>query len=193
MRKFPPRLPQQPFFYPVANVDYARQIARDWNTRDKNSGFSGFVTRFDVASGYLSNFEQHTVGSSQHVEYWIPADGLISFNEAIQGLVHIEEAFFGVSCTGYTSDTHSLEGRDAIAQFVALSRIWEQNRADLAYEVSHNRKTIFLNWLYWLQHDFSDVGITANVKNELLRNLKRCWELNVIQIPLPQNLNDSGG
>lgn len=193
MRKFPPRLPQQPFFYPVANVDYARQIARDWNTRDKNSGFSGFVTRFDVASGYLSNFEQHTVGSLQHVEYWIPAGKLISFNEAIQGLVHVGEAFFGTSFTGYTPDTHSLEGRDAIAQFVALSRTWEQNRADLAGEVSHNRKTIFLNWLYWLQHDFSDVGVTANTKNELLRTLRRCWELNVIQIPLPQNPNEALG
>lgn len=27
---FPPRLPEQPIFYPVANEAYARQIARDW-------------------------------------------------------------------------------------------------------------------------------------------------------------------
>ncbi|HWB27845.1 MAG TPA: hypothetical protein VG738_20375 [Chitinophagaceae bacterium] len=29
--KFPPRLPEQPIFYPVLNEEYAVQIARDWN------------------------------------------------------------------------------------------------------------------------------------------------------------------
>jgi hypothetical protein len=32
-RKFPPRLPEQPIFYPVRNEAYATQIARDWNTK----------------------------------------------------------------------------------------------------------------------------------------------------------------
>ncbi|MDY7004363.1 MAG: hypothetical protein SWX82_10515 [Cyanobacteriota bacterium] len=30
---FPPRLPFQPFFYPVLNEEYAVQIARDWNRK----------------------------------------------------------------------------------------------------------------------------------------------------------------
>jgi hypothetical protein len=50
MKEFPPRLVQQPIFYPVVNLEYARQIARDWNTPDKNSGFAGFVTQFEVSS-----------------------------------------------------------------------------------------------------------------------------------------------
>ncbi len=29
--RFPPRLPEQPIFYPVENEEYAIQIARDWN------------------------------------------------------------------------------------------------------------------------------------------------------------------
>jgi hypothetical protein len=33
MRAFPPRLPEQPIFYPVTNEEYARQIARYWNTK----------------------------------------------------------------------------------------------------------------------------------------------------------------
>lgn len=41
-RAFPPRLPEQPIFYPVLNVEYARQIARDWNT--KSGSRVGFVT-----------------------------------------------------------------------------------------------------------------------------------------------------
>jgi hypothetical protein len=78
MREFPPRLAHQPIFYPVANPEYARQIARDWNTADEKSGFSGFVTTFKLDGSYLSNFEPHTAGSSEHVEYWIPAEGLNS-------------------------------------------------------------------------------------------------------------------
>lgn len=47
-RQFPPRLPEQPIFYPVLNEEYAAQIARDWNV--KASG-AGFVTRFEVDAG----------------------------------------------------------------------------------------------------------------------------------------------
>ena len=42
-RRFPPRLAEQPFFYPVANKEYAAQIARDWNTKDEASGWIGYV------------------------------------------------------------------------------------------------------------------------------------------------------
>jgi hypothetical protein len=45
-RAFPPRLPTQPFFYPVLNEEYAIQIARDWNTEDEMSGYEGFVLTF---------------------------------------------------------------------------------------------------------------------------------------------------
>ena len=31
--KFPPRLPEQPIFYPVCNEEYATKIARDWNAK----------------------------------------------------------------------------------------------------------------------------------------------------------------
>ncbi len=33
-RAFPPRLPEQPIFYPVLSFEYAAQIARDWNAKD---------------------------------------------------------------------------------------------------------------------------------------------------------------
>ena len=45
-RAFPPRLPEQPIFYPVLNEAYAVQIARDWNVPASGAGF---VTRFSVA------------------------------------------------------------------------------------------------------------------------------------------------
>jgi hypothetical protein len=45
-RRIPPRLPEQPFFYPVLSETYATQIARDWNTKDEASGFVDYVLRF---------------------------------------------------------------------------------------------------------------------------------------------------
>jgi hypothetical protein len=65
-RAFPPRLPEQPIFYPVTNHAYATQIARDWNVRASGARF---VMRFDVDSVYLSRFPMQTVGGSMHTEY----------------------------------------------------------------------------------------------------------------------------
>ena len=32
-REYPPRLPEQPIFYPVLNEKYAREIAEKWNKK----------------------------------------------------------------------------------------------------------------------------------------------------------------
>ncbi|HXO38111.1 MAG TPA: hypothetical protein VN872_05715 [Candidatus Acidoferrum sp.] len=92
-RAFPPRLPEQPIFYPVLTREYAEQIARDWNTKDERSGFVGYVLAFDVDSEYLQRFEIQKTGSIQHLEYWIPAEGLDEFNEHIQGEIQIISKF----------------------------------------------------------------------------------------------------
>jgi len=92
MRGFPPRLPHQPIFYPVANREYATQIARDWNTKD--SSFAGYVTKFSVDDSHLGNYQPHTAGSATHVEYWIPAEHLSAFNASIQAMIAIESAYF---------------------------------------------------------------------------------------------------
>ncbi len=92
-RTFPPRLPQQPFFYPVLNEAYATQIARDWNTKDESSGFVGYVLRFTVRTEALSDYEIHAVGSSVHQEYWIPAEELERFNASIVGTIHVISEF----------------------------------------------------------------------------------------------------
>ncbi len=84
-RAFPPRLAEQPFFYPVTNEEYATQIARDWNTRDEASGFVGYVLKFRVSSEFLSRYPVRTVGSAIHQECWIPAEELDEFNARIEG------------------------------------------------------------------------------------------------------------
>jgi hypothetical protein len=89
---FPPRLPEQPIFYPVLNEEYARQIARDWNAKH-NSERIGYVTRFQVNSQYLKRYEIKTVGAFIHQEYWIPAEDLAEFNRNIIGKIEVIAEF----------------------------------------------------------------------------------------------------
>lgn len=85
-RGFPPRLPQQPIFYPVLNEEYARQIARDWNVKDSGAGY---VTRFAVRSEFLAKYPVQKVGSVIHQELWIPAEDLAEMNRNIFGLIEV--------------------------------------------------------------------------------------------------------
>jgi hypothetical protein len=94
-RQFPPRLPDQPIFYPVLTREYAEQIARDWNTRDERSGFVGYVLEFEVDAAYLARFQVQKAGSAQHLEYWIPAEELEEFNQNIQGRIQVIAGFAG--------------------------------------------------------------------------------------------------
>ena len=99
-QEFPPRLPEQPIFYPVLNEEYATQIARDWNRKDERSGFTGYVLRFAVRSEFLRGYDIHVVGSSEHQEYWIPAAELPRFNESIVGKIEVIAEFCGPANRG---------------------------------------------------------------------------------------------
>jgi hypothetical protein len=90
MRAFPPRLPEQPIFYPVLTEDYAVKIARDWNVPASGSGY---VTRFRVKKEYLDQYEVQQAGGRDHREFWIPADDLDQFNAAIVGEIEVTAEF----------------------------------------------------------------------------------------------------
>ncbi|HEY6764048.1 MAG TPA: hypothetical protein VI386_04700 [Candidatus Sulfotelmatobacter sp.] len=94
-RSFPPRLPGQPFFYPVLTEEYAIQIAREWNTKDETSGHEGYVLKFDVPTAFLNQYVIHVVGSSNHREYWIPASDLEQLNQNIAGKIEVLWQFRG--------------------------------------------------------------------------------------------------
>ncbi|WP_020013133.1 hypothetical protein [Promicromonospora sukumoe] len=89
-RAWPPRLPDQPIFYPVLNEDYATRIARDWNV--KASGV-GYVTRFEVAQDFLDRYQVQQVGGQTILEYWIPAEDLDELNENIVGRIEVVAEF----------------------------------------------------------------------------------------------------
>jgi hypothetical protein len=87
-RSWPPRLPDQPIFYPVLNRWYATKIAREWNVPSRGVGY---VTRFEVTRSHLERYEVHQVGGRDVLEYWIPAEDLDEFNRHIVGTI-VEEA-----------------------------------------------------------------------------------------------------
>lgn len=90
MRAFPPRLPEQPIFYPVLSEDYAVKIARDWNVPASGKGY---VTRFSVKKTFLDRYEVQIAGGKAHQEYWIPAEDLDAFNAAIVGEIEVVAEF----------------------------------------------------------------------------------------------------
>lgn len=90
--EFPPRLPEQPIFYPVLNEEYATEIARAWNVPESGSGF---VTRFSVEADFVSRYPVHTVGGSRHRELWVPAEELGELNSHIVGPIEVIAEFHG--------------------------------------------------------------------------------------------------
>ena len=93
-RAFPPRLPEQPIFYPVTSVEYARQIARDWNTRGAESGHVGIVLQFRVPEEVAAKYPVRTVGNREHAELWVPAEELEALNASIVGLIEVVEIWW---------------------------------------------------------------------------------------------------
>jgi hypothetical protein len=89
-REFPPRLPEQPIFYPVLNEEYARQIAREWNVPASGSGY---VVRFALQKGFADRYAIQTVGGSVHKELWIPAEELAEMNRNIVGRIEVIAEF----------------------------------------------------------------------------------------------------
>lgn len=85
-KAFPPRLPDQPIFYPVMNEDYAIQIAVEWNVPAHGIGY---VTKFGVDTEYLSKFNVENVGGGLHNELWVPAEELAEFNSHIVGVIEV--------------------------------------------------------------------------------------------------------
>lgn len=85
-RRWPPRLPGQPIFYPVTSEDYARQIATRWNINDSGVGY---VTRFEVHKDFMNRYEIHCVGAAEHTEWWVPAADLEMLNDHIVGLIEL--------------------------------------------------------------------------------------------------------
>lgn len=85
-KRWPPRLPEQPIFYPVTNEEYAREITQKWNVPASGAGY---VTRFEVRSTFMEQYRVHQVGAAHHKEWWIPAEDLEELNNNIVGTIEV--------------------------------------------------------------------------------------------------------
>lgn len=100
-RRWPPRLPEQPIFYPVTNEEYATEIAAKWNASESGSGY---VTRFRVRTSFMSRYPVQKVGGANHTEWWIPAADLEELNDNIVGTIEVIASF------GEGTDSNGEEG-----------------------------------------------------------------------------------
>jgi hypothetical protein len=173
LRGFPPRLPEQPIFYPVLNEGYARKIARDWNT--KSETHAGFVTRFSLDDAYGSRFDRRVVGSREHEELWVPAEELADFNGHLEGPIQVIGAYFGEAFAGEIPEQFALKGKNACEQLVALAGMLTYNAIDTSLEVVANHNAVFLNFYYWEQHDLATEGIGAEERDVVLDFVRRSW------------------
>ncbi len=85
-RRWPPRLLGQPFFHPVTNEEYAREITVKWNVPADGVGY---VKRFFVQKSFMDRFPVQTVGGERHTEWWIPAEDLEELNDNLIGCIEV--------------------------------------------------------------------------------------------------------
>jgi hypothetical protein len=168
-RAFPPRLPEQPIFYPVLNLEYAVEIARDWNAPSAHR--AGFVTRFEVEQAYVSRFEEKTVGARRHTELWVPAEELVEFNKHIVGRILVVAAFFGDGFQGCIPKVGRLAGQDARAQLETLSNLGDDQLVD---ELRTNAIPCQANYMFW-----------RSLKSSTLGRIVTAWKQVHPDIPLP--------
>jgi len=178
MKVFPARLPQQPIFYPVLQLEYARQTASDWNAQ--HGELAGYVTQFKVEDQYIGRFEEHAVGGSQHQELWIPAEELEEFNRHIMGHIKVLEAYFGEAFQGFVPAQFGLQGKNAVEQFTLLANSFLYKRMDFYLEIKRNHKAVFLNYPFWQMYEFKNPGL----KEKIIQAIKEAWLTSFPRIPL---------
>lgn len=178
MRRFPPRLPEQPIFYPVLTAQYADEIARVWNAT--SGDMAGYVTEFELDDEYARSLQAHQVGAQVHQEFWVPAESVGEFNGHIVGQVRVIAAHFGPAFLGIIPSSFSLKGKDARAQLETLQGIHAYSAMDFHGEVTANNEVMFLHFPFWEQ-------LTSRTAPELapvLAAMRGVWSTAFRTIPL---------
>jgi hypothetical protein len=169
MRSFPARLIDQPIFYPVTNLEYACQIAKDWN--NKQTG-CGYVLSFEVESTYANKFERKIVGAAQHEELWVPAELLADFNSKISGNINLECAFFNGDFNGFKTPMPSFGGlHDAFHTGSAMEQLTALCSTELSQRltdvVQSYNTCIYLTYPYWkaIAREYSQTSVLTNIRS----------------------------
>lgn len=121
-RAWPPRLPDQPIFYPVLNEAYAVKIARDWNVPASGAGF---VTRFEIDAQFARRYPVRQAGGRTILELWVPAEELEEFNAHLTGPIRVVREFhapgYGRLATRVMEAAAGRERPDEVAAMLAVA------------------------------------------------------------------------
>lgn len=88
--KWPPRLPEQPLFYPVTSEQDAIAITRAWIVQ--HSGL-GYVSRFRVRKEFLDQCKTHDSETCDRNMRLVPAEDVEALNKSIVGKIEIIREF----------------------------------------------------------------------------------------------------
>ena len=182
MSAWPPRLPDQPIFYPVLNQNYARQIARDWNT--KFDSCVGYVTRFEIADSFADKYDIKVVGGREHEELWVPSEDLGAFNTQLIRPIEVLEAYFGKLFLEHSKrDGYHAEGQDASHTLWQLGELFDYNMAEFEIKVQRSRELIFLHFPYWLAASTGELAVPDDRRKQILEAIEIAWQ-RFCKIPL---------
>lgn len=166
-KAFPPRQKQQPYFYPVLNKSYAKEIVF-WNVKDKNSGYAGFITEFDVENSYIEKYDVHCVGNETHLELWIPAEDLHNFNKNIINQIKIVDVYYGDNYKGLPPrGVSGFKETDVYKQIELLQNIIKYNEFDFYGTVLVEWELLNLNLLFW-----KSLGVDSYLINKIVEYLQ---------------------
>ncbi|HPT51580.1 MAG TPA: hypothetical protein PKZ22_15590 [Accumulibacter sp.] len=90
--KWPPRLPEQPLFYPVTNEKNAIDITKSWIVRHDGVGY---VTKFEVSKEFIDRCKVHQLGMPSQNEWSMAAEDVEALNQSIVGKIEIIREFRG--------------------------------------------------------------------------------------------------
>lgn len=182
MEAFPPRLPEQPIFYPVLVEAYADQIASTWNTAEEP--YAGYVVVMEIPDAYGSRFASRTVGASMHRELWVPAEDLPEFNRQLTKPLSVRRAFFGRRFRGHVPERFGLRGADAYKQIQVMIGTMDYSSFDFVLEISANMLTFFLNFPFWKAAGAERLGVDAVQLTRCLDLIRSSWS----RAPRPASL-----
>lgn len=68
-------------------------MQRKLRVKDKNFGYKGYFTRFEIDDNFISQYQVRKVGAFYQREFWIPAGDPEEFNRRICGRIEVIKIF----------------------------------------------------------------------------------------------------
>lgn len=86
-------------------------------------------------------------------------------------------AFYGPHYTGPIPEHYGLAGCDARQQLVRLRGMRDYSDFDFYMELGASELYVRINFAYWARTDFTDLGLPADEKTQLLGDIAQGWHM----------------